>query len=63
MLGKRTVAAGFSYINTRDFFCIADECPLIVKNMLTHRDQGHVTNTYAAWLSPMFTPIFEDGKS
>ncbi|MCW2854675.1 MAG: putative acyltransferase [Marmoricola sp.] len=63
LLGKKTVGAGFAYIDTRKFFCINNECPLIVKNMLTHRDQGHVTDTYATWLAPMFAPIFKDGKS
>jgi hypothetical protein len=60
-LGEQTTAAGLGYIDTRRFFCIQDDCPLIVKNMLTHRDQGHVTNTYATWLAPMFAPIFKDG--
>ncbi|MFL6025067.1 MAG: acyltransferase family protein [Marmoricola sp.] len=63
LLGERTTAAGFGYIDSRRFFCIANRCPLVVKNMLTHRDQGHVTNTYATWLSPMFAPIFKDGDS
>lgn len=62
-LRTKTTAAGFAFIDTRDFFCIGNRCPLIVKNMLTHRDQGHVTNTYATWLAPMFAPIFKDGDS
>lgn len=62
-LRRKTTAAGFAYVDTRNFFCIEDRCPLIVKNMLTHRDQGHVTNTYATWLAPMFAPIFKDGDS
>ena len=59
---KAVHAAGFAYIDDRNFFCIQNNCPLIVKNMLTHRDQGHVTNTFATWLSPMFAPIFKDGS-
>ncbi|HVH93958.1 MAG TPA: acyltransferase family protein [Nocardioidaceae bacterium] len=54
--------AGVGYINTRDFFCNQQVCPPIVDNMLTHRDQGHVTNTYAKWLAPMFAPIFKDAS-
>jgi hypothetical protein len=29
-----------------------------VNNMLVHRDEGHITNTYAMWLKAMLTPIF-----
>jgi peptidoglycan/LPS O-acetylase OafA/YrhL len=63
LLGQEAVAAGFAYIDTRSYFCIEERCPLIVKNMLTHRDQGHVTSTYAGWLAPMFAPIFRNGAS
>jgi peptidoglycan/LPS O-acetylase OafA/YrhL len=61
LLDQAMGRAGFGYVDTRRFFCIEDDCPLIVKNMLTHRDQGHVTATYAAWLAPMFSQIFKDG--
>ncbi|MCW2831512.1 MAG: putative acyltransferase [Aeromicrobium sp.] len=53
----------YGYVDTVDMFCNEKVCPPIVDNMLTHRDQGHVTRTYALWLAPMFAPIFEDGKS
>lgn len=55
-------ASGYGYVDTADFFCNQEVCPPIVDNMLTHRDQGHVTRTYAMWLAPMFAPIFENGK-
>jgi peptidoglycan/LPS O-acetylase OafA/YrhL len=61
VMGQTIRAAGFGYVDDRNFFCIQESCPIIVKNMLTHRDQGHVTNTYATWLSPMFAPIFKNG--
>ena len=48
---------------TRDdplnFFC-GLWCPAVVGNMVVRRDTGHITNTYAAWLAPMLTPIFKD---
>ncbi|KYH44841.1 acyltransferase family protein [Branchiibius sp. NY16-3462-2] len=54
--------AGVGYVDTHTFFCNQYVCPAVVDNMLTHRDQGHVTRTYADWLAPMLTPIFEKGS-
>lgn len=52
---------GIGYVDTRAFFCNRYVCPAVVDNMLTHRDQGHATRTYANWLAPMLAPIFEEG--
>jgi hypothetical protein len=30
--------------------------------MTVRRDAGHITDTYAAWLAPMFAPLFEEQK-
>jgi peptidoglycan/LPS O-acetylase OafA/YrhL len=51
--------AGFQFVDTLPFFC-TDTCPAVVGNMTVRRDAGHITNTYAAWLSPMLAPIFEE---
>jgi peptidoglycan/LPS O-acetylase OafA/YrhL len=51
--------AGFQFVDTLPFFC-TDTCPSVVGNMTVRRDAGHITNTYAAWLSPMLAPIFEE---
>jgi peptidoglycan/LPS O-acetylase OafA/YrhL len=51
--------AGFQFVDTLPFFC-TDTCPPVVGNMTVRRDAGHITNTYAAWLSPMLAPIFEE---
>ena len=51
--------AGFQFVDTLPFFC-TDTCPHVVGNMTVRRDAGHITNTYAAWLSPMLAPIFEE---
>ena len=50
------------YVDTHAFFCNRYVCPAVVENMLTHRDQGHATRTYANWLAPMLAPIFEKGS-
>ncbi len=46
------------YVPTLDLMCTEDLCPPIVEGMLTHRDPGHITRTYAQWLTTMFAPIF-----
>jgi hypothetical protein len=57
---QRAIAkTDFEYLPTTDFFCTAAWCPPVVQNMVVHRDPGHITDTYARWLSPMFAPIFK----
>ncbi|MCW2622496.1 MAG: hypothetical protein JWL64_2098, partial [Frankiales bacterium] len=51
--------AGVGYVDTMGFFCAESYCPALVNNMLVHRDEGHITNTYAMWLRPMLNPIFQ----
>ncbi|MGF7235397.1 MAG: acyltransferase family protein [Frankia sp.] len=58
-LQRKIQGAGFSYLPTLDFFCTSAWCPPVVGNMVVHRDQGHITNTYAMWLAPMFSQIFK----
>jgi peptidoglycan/LPS O-acetylase OafA/YrhL len=52
-------AAGFTWVDTLPWFCAETRCPAVVGNLTVRRDQGHVTNTYARWLAPALTPLFE----
>lgn len=61
-LQKLARQEGYGYVDTLNFFCNYAYCPAVVGNMVVHRDEGHVTNTYARWLAPMFRSIFE-GRS
>ena len=63
VLRAAATGAGFSYVDPLDWFCTQQACPTVVGNMLVRRDTGHVTNTYATWLAPMFSPLFEDVTS
>jgi len=45
--------AGFNVVDTSEWTCGVDRCPVIVGNMLVYRDLGHVTNTFATWLAPI----------
>jgi hypothetical protein len=56
MLMRRAVknaaqATGIDYIETKQWFCAFDKCPVVVGDFITHRDRGHVTLEYAAALS------------
>jgi hypothetical protein len=47
-------AAGASYIDTEPWFCAGDDyCTVIVNNILVYRDDNHITDTYASWLTPV----------
>jgi peptidoglycan/LPS O-acetylase OafA/YrhL len=56
MLMRRAVknaaqATRIDYIETKQWFCAFDKCPVVVGDFITHRDRGHVTLEYAAALS------------
>ena len=56
MLMRRAVKAatkttGVDYIETKQWFCAFDKCPVVVGDFITHRDRGHMTLEYAAYLS------------
>lgn len=59
IMHSELTAAGMGYVDPLNFFC-GLWCPAVVGNMVVRRDTGHITNTYAAWLAPMLTPIFKD---
>jgi hypothetical protein len=62
-LATQTLASHMGFVDTGPFFCNSGGvCPPVVDNMLTHRDNGHITNTYAKWLAPMLAPIFRNGE-
>jgi peptidoglycan/LPS O-acetylase OafA/YrhL len=46
-------AAGASYIDTEPWFCAGNTCADIVNNLLVYRDDNHITDTYASWLTPV----------
>jgi len=46
-------AAGAGYIDTQPWFCAGNTCAVIVNNILVYRDNNHITDTYASWLTPV----------
>ncbi len=45
------VQAGVEYVDTIPWFCNETICPAIVAELTTHRDEMHVAENYAVWLS------------
>jgi peptidoglycan/LPS O-acetylase OafA/YrhL len=46
-------SAGAGYIDTQPWFCSGNFCAVIVDNLLVYRDDNHLTDTYASWLTPV----------
>jgi peptidoglycan/LPS O-acetylase OafA/YrhL len=46
-------AAGAGYVDTEPWFCAGNTCADIVNNLLVYRDNNHITDTYASWLTPV----------
>jgi hypothetical protein len=47
------------FIDPTGWFCYESQCPLIVGNLITYRDNNHVSQTYAAALGAVFRAAFE----
>lgn len=57
VLGSALRASAFDLLPTTDWVCGATLCPPVVGNLLTYRDDDHVSKSYARWLRPMLEPI------
>ena len=44
-------AAGATYVDTAPWFCRDDLCPTVLGELLPYRDQNHVSDTYARYLT------------
>jgi len=56
MLMRRAVKAATKgtpaeYVETKQWFCAEDLCPVVVGDLITHRDRGHMTLEYARHLT------------
>ncbi|HZD74906.1 MAG TPA: acyltransferase family protein [Actinomycetota bacterium] len=50
---KAVLRAGGSYIDVSPWICTRSTCAVVVGNLLTYRDDNHLSTVYAAWLSPL----------
>ena len=44
---------GVPLLRTRQWFCTATQCPVIVGNLLVYRDDNHMTVTWARFVAPL----------
>jgi hypothetical protein len=49
---------GAGFIDPTGWFCYDSKCPLVVSNIITYRDDSHVSQTYASALSGAFRAAF-----
>jgi hypothetical protein len=43
--------SGATYVSTAEWFCLDDYCPTVLGELLSYRDQNHVSDTYARYLT------------
>ena len=43
--------AGATYVSTAEWFCLDNYCPTVLGELLSYRDQNHVSDTYARYLT------------
>ncbi|MBM3639121.1 MAG: acyltransferase [Actinobacteria bacterium] len=46
-------------LRTKDWFCTANICPVVVGNILVYRDDNHITSAYAKFLGPVLDAALE----
>ncbi len=51
--------AGGTYVDTQPWFCTATTCAVMVDNLVVYRDDNHLTQTYANFLTPVVEPELE----
>ena len=47
---------GGSYVDTEPWFCTTSTCAVMVDNLVVYRDDNHLTQTYASFLTPVVEP-------
>ena len=53
-----TTAEGVGFVEPGEWVCADDaRCPAIIGDILVYRDGNHLSETAAAWLSPLFEQV------
>jgi len=50
---------GGTYIDSRPWFCTNTTCALMVDNLVVYRDDNHLTQAYASFLTPAVQPALQ----
>jgi hypothetical protein len=56
-LATDAAAASFQVVDPAPWICTSTRCPAIVGNLLTYRDDTHITATFSQWLWPYVEPL------
>jgi peptidoglycan/LPS O-acetylase OafA/YrhL len=58
---QRTMAAqaGIGFVDVQPWFCWKAMCPSVIGSRVVYTDVGHVTQTYAAHLTPLLAPALK----
>jgi hypothetical protein len=56
-LAADATRSGYTVVDPAPWICTSSACPAIVGNILTYRDDTHLTATFSAWLWPYAAPL------
>ena len=51
--GRPARSHGATFVDTTDWFCTPESCPVVVGNLLVIRDETHITAPMAEFLGPL----------
>jgi hypothetical protein len=55
---QAATSAGAAFLDSRPWFCIADQCPAVVSDLPVLFDGRHLTAVYAAAIASTMAPAF-----
>ncbi len=55
--GEVAESAGAIFVDPTPWVCPSDPCPLVIGNVLTYHDGGHLTRTFATALAPYLAAV------
>ena len=58
-LARSAKASGFSFLDTRSWFCFDARCPMVIGHTVVYLNRGHITATYARELVQPFATAFK----
>jgi alkylation response protein AidB-like acyl-CoA dehydrogenase len=50
---------GGTYVDTQPWFCTRSTCAVMVDNLVAYRDDNHLTQAYASFLTPAVAPALQ----
>jgi peptidoglycan/LPS O-acetylase OafA/YrhL len=57
-VARAAARGGAAFIDTIGWFCFENQCPMVIGNTISYRDNDHVTQTYVLELRELFRDAF-----